>query len=90
MRDVEHDRVDVAALGPELLVQQIAGALGLGPGQSEIGGVAVADRPRDDGGEDRDHDPGRDNPATVADAPSRDAQHGGVLLHLLPPLHAYW
>ena len=56
MRDVKHDRVDVTALGPEFLPQQVAGALGLGPGQGEVRGIAVADRARHHGGEDRDHD----------------------------------
>ena len=57
VRDVEDDRVGVAALRLELALQQVARPLRLGAGQAEHGDVVRPNRLREHRRQDRDGDP---------------------------------
>ena len=72
---VEDDRVDVAALGFELAVEQVDDVLGLGPREAEVGRVLAPDGSRDHGRDDRDRDPSADHPPTMGDAPPSQPEH---------------
>ena len=75
---MEDDRVGVAALSRELRLEQVQGALCLGPRQGEVRGVLAADGAGDESGEDRHRDPGRDHTAPVCDAPARQTHDHSI------------
>jgi len=75
VRGVEHDRVDVAALRGELVLEQVERLLGLRSGQAEVRGVIAPGSARDDRGEHRHHKPGHEHAAAVGDAPACEFQH---------------
>ena len=74
-RDVEYDRVRVAALSLELVLEQVNRALRLGPWQAEYGGVVRPHSLGHDRGEDRHGHPAHHDAAAVSDAPSSETQH---------------
>jgi hypothetical protein len=66
---MEGDLLDVAALGLELPLEQIAGLLGLCPRQAEDADVVRPDGVRHECGEDRDRHPCHDDTAAVSHTP---------------------
>ena len=75
LRDMNDDRVDIAALGPKLPLEQVNRSLRLGPGQTEHGHVIRPDGLSNNGRQDRDSHPRHHNPATMSDTPASEAQH---------------
>ena len=73
MRDVNDDRVDIAALSRELIFEQVTGPLGLSAGKAEDRYVVRADRVGDDRGEDCNANPGRHDGAAVGHTPAGES-----------------
>jgi hypothetical protein len=76
---VEDDRVDIAALGPELPFEQIAHPLGLRSRQSEDLDIIRPYRVSQDRAEDRDGYPRHHDTGTVNHAPAGKPSHQGAL-----------
>ena len=75
VRVVEHDRVDVAALRGEFLLEQVERPLGLRSGQAEVSGVIAPGSARDGGRDDRHDNPRHEHATAMSDAPACDFQH---------------
>ena len=75
LRRVEDERVGIAALSRELLLEQINHLLGLGPGQAEHGHVIRPDGMGHDRRQDRYGHPRHDDTAAMSDAPAGETKH---------------
>src|SRR5204863_6356207 len=81
--DVKDDLRLVAGLRAEAVLEQVVGALGVGPREGEVGGVGRTDGPGDADGRDQRGDPRGEDQAAVAEAPGGEGAHRGTLAALL-------